>query len=493
MYVWQQVKALRAQGLKIKRIARKLGISKNTVKKYLYSDEPPTFHPRQYGRKIAPYEELIDEMVRKDYIGTRIYEELREVGYDGSLATVHRFLHERGEEQRIQAKVTSRVETAPGEQMQYDWKEWTLLVGGHATKVYIHEVILSFSRKKHYTHSLTITTADVIRAVYEGLVFLGGVPIELVMDNGKQMVITHERDGAILFNEEFLRFLGLMGMEAYACRTYRARTKGKVERPFFHIQEHLLKGLEVADCGELERKLGEYREAFNARSHSTLKESPDERHLREMEHLRAIPCVEPTAFLPRDIRKVSNDGYVSYGGNFYPVPMRLCLKHVFVESVFGRALRVYAGEGECVGEYQVDLNGKGLRPLHPEHEEMNRQYKEGRQIRRAAIVTNFLAVFPEVGALYLEGLRHHVGPNLYGHLKEITGYTALYPVEQVAEVLRECISLGAYHKNTVKRLLATRNVVCRPPMSSALVVPQAAPVSLARDLSCYRLEEVCHG
>ncbi|PIY25044.1 MAG: hypothetical protein COZ11_06305 [Deltaproteobacteria bacterium CG_4_10_14_3_um_filter_51_14] len=41
MYLWQQVKALSSQGLRVKQIARKLRISKNTVKKYLRSEDSP--------------------------------------------------------------------------------------------------------------------------------------------------------------------------------------------------------------------------------------------------------------------------------------------------------------------------------------------------------------------------------------------------------------------------------------------------------------------
>jgi len=46
MYKWQQVKALRAKGVSIKKIARKLKLSKNTVRKYLRIPDPPQFNPK---------------------------------------------------------------------------------------------------------------------------------------------------------------------------------------------------------------------------------------------------------------------------------------------------------------------------------------------------------------------------------------------------------------------------------------------------------------
>ena len=143
--------------------------------------------------------------------------------------------------------------------------------------IYVHEAILSFSRKKYYTFSLTITGPDIIRAIHEALVFYGGVPLELVMDNAKQMVITHERSGAVLYNDAFLRFMGLMSIDLNPCQNYRARTKGKVERPFYHLQEHLLPGCKVRDLSEFSLRLAAYTEKANASFHATIKETPDER------------------------------------------------------------------------------------------------------------------------------------------------------------------------------------------------------------------------
>ena len=99
---------------------------------------------------------------------------------------------------------------------------------------------ISYSRKKHYSFSLRVKCQDVIRAIESAIVFFGAGAGQLLMDNGKQMVWTHGPNGVVAYNEEFLKFCGLYGIEPRACHPYRARTKGKVERPFFYIQEHLL-------------------------------------------------------------------------------------------------------------------------------------------------------------------------------------------------------------------------------------------------------------
>lgn len=488
MYKWQQIKGLRSNGVSIKKIAKQLKLSKNTVRKYLRSSEPPHFKAREYEKMLKEYEDEVKEMIRKGYIGTRIYTELIGMGYKGSLSTVHRYIHDAKKEEEINKQVTTRIETAPGKQMQYDWKEWDLSVDERRLKVYIHEIVLSYSRRKYYTYSLSITASDVIRAIEEGIHFFGGVAPELVIDNPRQMIISHDRDGIVRYNDEFLKFCGLYGIEPNPCRNYRARTKGKAERPFYYLQEHLLRGLSVKDLSEFVLKLKEFMEGYNMRIHSALKESPQERYLREKGHLKEIPLVEPTLIYERQIKKVSNDGYISYKGGFYPVPMRLCLREVMVEPIFGRSLRVYDENGKIAVEHQVNPFETGIRPNHPEHEEMNRRFREKKEAHRSAVVNRFIETFNEIGRVYVEGLREKVGVNLYWHLTELMKYTELYSISEVSEVLSECIELGAYHKNSVQRLLGLKKLQKPIVINTVINGRQFEPISIKRGLSDYRVE-----
>ena len=491
MYKWQQIKALRGKGMGIKSIAKRLNVSKNTVRKYLRGSGPPHFKAREYEKMLNKYEDDIKGMLEKRYIGTRIYSELTGIGYGGSLSTVHRYIRDVKRQEEISGKVTTRFETPPGKQMQYDWKEWQLPVDGRAVKIYLHEVVLSYSRKKYYTYSLSVTTSDVIRAIEEAIHFFEGVAPELVIDNPRQMVITHERNGIIRYNDEFLRFCGLYGIEPDPCQNYRARTKGKAERPFYYIQEHLLRGLAVKDLSEFDIRLKGFMDGYNSRVHSTLRETPEDRYSQEKGYLKEIPFVEPTLLYERQIHRVSNDGYISYNGGFYPVPMRLCLKEVMVEPVSGRLLRVYDEKGELAAEHKVNPFRGGLRPEHPEHEEINRRFIEKKESRKSEILKRFIETFQDSGRLYIKGLKEKVGANLYWHLSEIMKYTELYSISEVLGVLAECLTIGAYHKNSVKRLLSLRKIQ-RPVIRLDLTTEMFPHVDITRGLSAYRVE-VTHG
>lgn len=487
VYRWQQVKVMRSNGVSIKGIARQLKISKNTVRRYLRDPSPPVFKGRPHERALDAYEEEILGMMKNRYIGTRIHEELKGKGYKGSLCTVHRYVQRLRTEAVIREKATTRFETAPGKQMQYDWTVWTLPVSNRPVTVYFHQVVLGYSRRKYYTWSLRIKTQDVMRAIERGILYFGGVPEEVVIDNPKQEVVVHKKSGVVCYAEDYLRFCGMYGMEPNACRPYRARTKGKVERPFYYLEEHLLRGLAVSDVGELEGLLGSFTDGYNARPHSSLKESPDERFEREKVHLRPIPVVDPALIYSREVRKVSNDGYIPWDGYLYSVPMAFCLRNVLAEEIFGSILMIYDVSGKVIAEHPIRLFDKGVRPEHPEHAAINDACLQKKESYRAGLIRTFVERFPDQGDAYVAGLRKNTTVNMSWHLDEILGFCHFYKSNEIAAVLDECIRLGAYHKNTVKRLLGERDF--QIPLSALDGLPMCgAAMEIARSLSAYRVE-----
>lgn len=118
------------------------------MRKYLRRQEPPVLKKREYDRILDNHDLSTREMLKKDYIGTRIYNELIGTGYRGSLSSVHCYIAEIKGAEDIKRLATTRVETAPGKQMQYDWKEWQLPVEGKSVKIYIHEVVFKLQPQK---------------------------------------------------------------------------------------------------------------------------------------------------------------------------------------------------------------------------------------------------------------------------------------------------------------------------------------------------------
>jgi transposase len=98
--------------------------------------------------KLADFKDYLRERYLKTGLsGTRLAEEIRQMGFAGSVSAVRRFLQTVDREE-ISPKATVRFETPPGEQAQVDWAEigYFLDEGGVRRKIYAFLMVLSFSR-----------------------------------------------------------------------------------------------------------------------------------------------------------------------------------------------------------------------------------------------------------------------------------------------------------------------------------------------------------
>ncbi len=87
MDVWTTIKVLHNRGVSIRQIAKQLMISRNTVRKYLSTEDPPHYEKTaKYGPK-SKWEkwrkEIIEMYYNKKFVGSRIFEELKKKGAEG--------------------------------------------------------------------------------------------------------------------------------------------------------------------------------------------------------------------------------------------------------------------------------------------------------------------------------------------------------------------------------------------------------------------------
>lgn len=478
MEVWHTIQVLKRQGKNKKAIARDLGISKNTVKRYWRLEGPPQYSRKPAGRKLDSFSPQIEEMVKKQFIGTRIHHELMILGYRGSLASVYRYLKQFQDARRRAEKTTIRFETKPGHQMQYDWKEWTIPVGGKPTRIYFHQAILSYSRFKAIGFSLDIRTESIIRFLVDALCAFGGVPDEIVIDNPRQMIVSHDSSGTVRYQDSFLLFLGTFGIKPDPCMTYRARTKGKVENPFYYLQEHFLRGLEVEALNALEGRLGSFLVAYNDRPHSATGRAPSE--LLKEENLRAVSATASLCFA-LEPRKVSWDGYVHVDTNRYPVSLRFAGQRVWLSRIMGRWIEVFDQKKKLVSRFNL-IQGHGVTLPHPEHGALSKDYLERKAKRRAYGKSLFLETFPGIGESFVELADERCGENASYHLKKIVGLLSIYEKPAVEQALRESLRLGVAGIEDVAALVGDE--LRRPEPVESFSHP-GAPVA-KRELSEYR-------
>jgi transposase len=284
--------SLHKQGLSIKAIARKLGLSRNTVRAALRRDGPPERAPQ--GRppsKLEPY---------KDYLVARLTEfpelsvealldEVRELGYEGQISILKDFTRP----YRIRRREpVVRFETAPGLQAQVDFADLGRHeIAGVATDVYLFVMVLGFSRAL-YVEAITDCRSETFLACHVNAFHaFGGMPREILYDNAKVVAIEHSRT-VLTFNASLLDFAGRFGFRPRLCRPYRAKTKGKVERAIRYVKDRCLTGRTFRDLSDMNAQIAHWVDTrANTRTHATTGERPVDRLARE--GLTPLSCAMP--------------------------------------------------------------------------------------------------------------------------------------------------------------------------------------------------------
>ena len=132
------------------------------------------------------------------------------------------------------------------------------------------------------------------------------------------------------WNPQFLELCGHYRMRPTACQPYRARTKGKIERPFFYLEEQFLKGRSFASLLDLHYQLARFEEEdLDVYVHSTTQERAIDRFQTELPHLTPLPEQRFVGTLALS-RKVSWDCLVSFRGSRYSVPAVYAGKRVWL-------------------------------------------------------------------------------------------------------------------------------------------------------------------
>lgn len=106
------IRNMRDNGMSIRSIAKDMGISRNSVRKYI-KNEPRKKHRKKRGSKLDPYRDTVKTLIENNNLSTvRIMEEIRKKGYDGGYTILKEYCHDIRKDRSIQA--VYRYETEPG-------------------------------------------------------------------------------------------------------------------------------------------------------------------------------------------------------------------------------------------------------------------------------------------------------------------------------------------------------------------------------------------
>ncbi len=288
---WVDVVSLHRQGMGIRTIARELGISRNAVRRALERGGPPCYRRDPRPSKLDPFKDYLIERLADfpDLPAVTLFEEIKERGYEGGISIVKDFTYPYRRKRR---EPVVRFETPPGHQAQVDWAHLGRHeLSGVLTPLYLFVMVLGYSRAL-YAEVVTRTDIDSFLALHvRAFASFGGMPEEILYDNQKQAVLAHTA-GGVRFNPSLLAFAGRYGFKPRACRPYRAKTKGKVERSIGYLKDRFFCGRTFQDLADLNTQLTLWVETVaNERVHATTGEKPSKK-LQE-EKLLPFAAAEP--------------------------------------------------------------------------------------------------------------------------------------------------------------------------------------------------------
>jgi transposase len=363
---------LHRQGLSVSAIARRVGIDRKTVRKYIERGlEPPAYGPRQpRSRRLESFEAYLRQRVvaYPGLTASRLLREIRELGYGGGYTAVTDFLREVRPNPLPAFEV--RFETPPGEQAQVDFAQFQVIFADEpsATQiVWLFSLVLGYSRLIWARFVAHQDLQSVLRCHMAALAALGGVPREILYDRMKTAVIGEDDQAHIVYNRALIDFAGHYGFHPKACRPYRPKTKGKVERPFRYIREDFFLARSFRNLDDLNAQLAHWLGTVaNPRVHATTQRVVNEAFAEEKLVLQALPLVPFRAVLKLE-RRVSHEGMVSVGGNLYSVPDATRKRVVEVHSLADE-IRIFEAD-RLIAVHPV-LEGRHQRRLAPGHRKM---------------------------------------------------------------------------------------------------------------------------
>jgi transposase len=293
-----EIHVLHRQGKGIRAIAKELNVSRNTVRRYLRDvAKTPKYAPRKAKpSKLEPFQPYLRERIeaaKPHWIpATVLFREIQAQGYQGKEGILKNYL--RPFKPKTADEPVVRFETPPGQQMQADFT--TIQRSGKKIKAFV--ATLGYSRACYVRFSEQERQEDWLDGILGALRFFGGVPEHILFDNAKCIMIERDAfgEGEHRWNASLLNLSRDYGFKLRACRPYRAKTKGKVERFNSYLKQSFITPLAATlkqsgltlDIDAANGKIGAWLEDIaHQRIHGTTAEKPQV--LLDKERLQLLP------------------------------------------------------------------------------------------------------------------------------------------------------------------------------------------------------------
>ncbi len=524
MDIQQTINTLSRGGWSQRRIARELGIDRETVARYRrlarQVEEPnPTIPPAGSelagvsnpaivppGPEVAavpshapaeppnpaispagskpgrvshcePFETVIQAGLDGGLSAQRIYQDLvSEQKFVGSYDSVKRFVRQLEQAHSLPFR---RMESEPGQEAQVDFGQGAWVVqDGRRRRPHVLRVVLSHSRKGYTEAFWRQTTENFVRGLENAFRHFGGVVRTLVIDNLRAAVKKVDWFEPEL-NPKVVSFCEHYGTVILPTKPAMPRHKGKVEAGVKYVQDNGLAGKQFAGLGAQNVHLAHWEETVaDTRIHGTTRQQV-RAHFLTVEKPRLLPL--PASLFPvfsEAPRQIHRDGYAEVDKAYYSVPPEYVRRKVWARWD-AKMVRLFNERMEPIAVHVRQEPGRfKTDPAHI-HDHKRTLIERGAEW----ILDRCRLLGPGAGT-WAEGLYQQRGPESLRVLQGLLALAEKHPAPQLDQACQLALTHGAWHLRDLRELLA------RPVAQEQFAFIETHP--LIRDLEAYdNLVPVC--
>jgi transposase len=475
----------------VKTVACELGLSKNTVKKYIHSLQAPQHQSPNRTCRLDAYCYHIDNLIRRSpkITAVRIGAQLRAF-VDPDLEISQRALREYVANRRreiVGKEAFVRALYVPADQMQFDFTPVDLVVAGVLTRVHLFVARLSYSGRLFARVSFREDQVALFAGMLGAVVHFGGVPRVGLFDNAKTAVTRILRGRNREENEAFRALCGGLALEVEFAAPAKGNQKGGVEGANGFLEDNVFRP--TPECESLEAfnlELEWFCRNDENRKSSVHHETIGERFAREQPQLRPLPNVLPAACVRR-VACINKFAEVVCDTNRYSVPTQWAHRNAVLE-IFENRVRivvddqVVAEHKRCTGKHQTMLDVRhAIELLAFKH----RSVERAEIIARSQLPAPLLALRDRL----LEHDRARAGRTFVVVLRLLLTYSS----EVVAECVSQALICGTLDPAAIALLVRQRTSPLPP---AAPLLALRAPDGTQRpvvDLARYDLAVLSEG
>ena len=472
-------------GKGIKRIARELRISRDTVRKVLRSGKTEFTYKREVQPlpKLGAWVEILtaeEKLPRRERRSTvRLFEELRGRGYDGAHDSVHRFTKTwRMERARTPAQAFVPLSFDPGEAYQFDWSHEAIELNGLPMTVKAAQMRLSHSRMPIVRAYMRETQEMAFDAHDKAFAFYGGVCRRGIYDNMKTAVETIFVGKARQYNRRFRQMCSHHLVDPVACTPASGWEKGQVENQVGTVRDLLFRPRpRVKTLDELNAWLADQSVAYATRTKHPEFKDRTIFEVFEEERAKLMPYLGPFAGFVEKPMRATTTCLIAHDRNKYSVDARAAGRPVLVRA-YAEKIVVLLGD-EVVAEHPRSFRREQV-IYDPWHYLPVLMRKPG-ALRNGAPFKDWN--LPEPLAQVRAQLARH--PDGDRQFVKILGRVPDDGIGAVADACGEALAAGIANGDVIVAILARKR---QPPTPPSITTPDALRLKSEPIADCARYD-----